>query len=82
MQITINIKDENIAEKIVWLLHSFKDKGVEIVTNMQDNSTQNSSSSKILDELNELINTKSKDATKVDFETILNPHKELSSDIS
>ena len=30
MQIIIDIKDENIADKIVWFLKSFSDKGVEI----------------------------------------------------
>ncbi len=37
MQLTIKIIDGSIADKIVWFLDSFKDKGVEIVFDSQDN---------------------------------------------
>lgn len=30
MQFIINIKNESIADKIIWFLNSFKDQGVEI----------------------------------------------------
>ncbi len=30
MQLIVNIKNELIADKIIWLLKSFQDKGVEI----------------------------------------------------
>ncbi len=32
MQLIVNIKNESIADKIIWLLKSFQDKGVEIKT--------------------------------------------------
>ena len=31
MQITVNIQDNSVAEKIIWFLSNLKDKGVEIV---------------------------------------------------
>ena len=31
MQISINFKDESIAQKVLWLLERFKDDGVEII---------------------------------------------------
>ena len=31
MQITINIQDNSVAEKIIWFLSTLKDKGIEIV---------------------------------------------------
>ena len=31
MQLTININNESIADKLVWFLKSFQDKGVEII---------------------------------------------------
>ena len=31
MQITINVQDRSIAEKIVWFLSTLKDKGVEVI---------------------------------------------------
>ena len=31
MQITVNIQDNSVAEKIIWFLSTLKDKGVEIV---------------------------------------------------
>ena len=35
MQITLNIPNEQLFEKILWLLNRFKHDGVEIITNMQ-----------------------------------------------
>ena len=35
MQITLNIPNEQLFEKILWLLNRFKNDGVEIVTSMQ-----------------------------------------------
>ncbi|MFK5975139.1 MAG: hypothetical protein QM493_01405 [Sulfurovum sp.] len=32
MQLTINISNENLSEKILWLLSSFKNDGLEIVS--------------------------------------------------
>ncbi len=33
MQLLVDIKDESIADKIVWFLKSFQDKGVAIIDN-------------------------------------------------
>ena len=33
MQLTINISNEQLFEKIVWLLNSFKNDGLEIIEN-------------------------------------------------
>ena len=43
MQLIIDIKNEELANKIIWFLKSFKDKGVEILnykTKDDDFSTQ------------------------------------------
>ena len=31
MQVTINFKNEDIAQKILWILNKFKNDGVEII---------------------------------------------------
>ena len=31
MQLIVNIQNENIADKIIWFLKSFQDKGIEIL---------------------------------------------------
>ena len=36
MQLIVNIKNESIADKIIWLLKSFQDKGVEIKETRDD----------------------------------------------
>ena len=84
MQITVNVQDSSIAEKIVWFLSTLKDKGVEIVSDMHKSYMlgSNHHDSDALSELDDLIKIKSKEATLVEVDTILNPHKELSSDIS
>ena len=80
MQITLNIPNEQLFEKILWLLNRFKNDGVEIITNMQR--------AKIVEEnprlkqFEQIMNTRSKNSIKVDDSTILNPHSELSNDIS
>jgi len=33
MQLTINIPNEQLFDKIVWLLNSFKNQGLEIIDN-------------------------------------------------
>jgi hypothetical protein len=77
MQITLNIPNEQIFEKILWLLSHFKSDGVEIV-DIQKPKTKNIE----LEKFKQIINTKSKNSIKVDDFLILNPHSELSSDIS
>ena len=37
MQITINISNEQLFEKILWLLSRFKNDGLEIITDVQKN---------------------------------------------
>lgn len=80
MQITLNIPNEQLFEKILWLLNRFKSDGVEIITNMQ--RTEPADKSPRLKEFENLINTKSKNSIKVDNSTIVNPHNELTNDIS
>ena len=36
MQLTINISNEQLFEKILWLLNSFKDDGLEIIENSRE----------------------------------------------
>ena len=31
MQLIVNIQNENLADKIIWFLKSFQDKGIEIL---------------------------------------------------
>ena len=80
MQITLNIPNEQLFEKILWLLNRFKHDGVEIITNMQRTKTVDKNPR--LKEFEYLINTKSKNSVKVSDNIILNPHSELSNDIS
>lgn len=41
MQITINIKNESIADKIIWFLDSFRDKGVEVINHGTEKGDKN-----------------------------------------
>jgi hypothetical protein len=36
MQLTINIPNEQLFEKILWLLNSFKNDGLEIIENSRE----------------------------------------------
>ena len=36
MQLTINISNEQLFDKIVWLLNSFKNDGLEIIENSKE----------------------------------------------
>ena len=80
MQITLNIPNEQLFEKILWLLNRFKHDGVEIITNIQKAKAIDKNPR--LKQFEEIINTRSKNSIKVDKSTILNPHSELSNDIS
>ncbi|CAA6799396.1 MAG: Unknown protein [uncultured Sulfurovum sp.] len=80
MQITLNIPNEQLFEKILWFLDRFKNDGVEIITNIQN--TTSAEKSPRLKEFESLINTKSKNSIQVDNSTILKPHNELTNDIS
>jgi len=82
MQITVRIEDESIAQNILWFLSNLKDKGVEIIDDLKTTSLNDNSMDSTLKELDSLIKTSSTNATLVDIDSILNPHKELSSDIS
>jgi hypothetical protein len=79
MTITLNVQNEQLFDKILQLLNIFKNDGLEIIANRQkilkvDNSR--------LKHFEQIINTKSKNSIKVDEHIILNPHSELSDDIS
>ena len=80
MQITLNIPNEQLFEKILWLVTRFKNDGVEIITNMQKNKIKEKNPQ--LKQFEEILNTKSKNSIRVNENVILNPHNELSRDIS
>ena len=82
MQITLNIPNEQLFEKILWLLNRFKNDGVEIITNMQRVKQLPKKRNKKLVKFEQIINTKSKNSIQIDDFLILNPHSELSNDIS
>ena len=73
MTIILEIPDKQSSEEILSFLKTFEKDGVKIIKTVEDNS---------LKEFDEIINHKSKDSILLDKDTILNPHKELSSDIS
>jgi hypothetical protein len=77
LKIILNIPNEQLFNKIFWLLNHFKSEGVEITIKKQPNKND-----KNLDMFENIINHKSKNSIKVDSNTILNPHNELSRDIS
>jgi len=82
MQITLNIPNEQLFKKILWLLNRFKNDGVEIRTNIQRAKQPQKKRNEKLVQFEQIVNTKSKNSIKVDDFLILNPHSELSSDIS
>ena len=41
MQLTINISNEQLFDKIVWFLNSFKNQGLEIVESTHIDSSKN-----------------------------------------
>jgi len=82
MQITLNIPNEKLFEKILWLLNRFKNDGVEIITNMKKVKQISKKKNYELNKFEQIINTKSKNSIQIDNFLILNPHSELSNDIS
>ena len=82
MQLTIEIPNEQLFEKILWFLNRFKNDGVEIITNMQRVKQPQKKRNRKLIKFEQIINTKSKDSVQIDNFLILNPHSELSNDIS
>ena len=40
MQISLNIKNENVLEKLLWVLEHFKSDGVEVIQESQTNPTE------------------------------------------
>jgi len=75
--ITLNIPNEQLSQKVLWFLNHLKDDGLEIITHQE----QKPKDAK-LQQLDEIINSKSKESIKVDNKSILHPHQELSHDIS
>ncbi len=81
MIITLNIPNKQLFEKILWLLNCFKNDGVEIIidekkpNSISDNSVH-------IEKFKQVIAMKSKNSIKVEKHIILNPHNELSNDIS
>ena len=81
MQITLNVPNEQLFEKILWFLNRFKSDGVEIITNGEKSKSSHSNNPR-LKQFEQIINVKSKNSIKVNENTVLNPHNELSNDIS
>ncbi len=81
MTITLTVPNEQLFEKILWLLRRFKNDGVNIVTSRENSSKQKSHDLQ-LKQFEQIVNTKSKNSIKLDNSTIFNPHSELSNDIS
>jgi hypothetical protein len=81
MTIKIDIPNEQLSEKILWLLNRFKSDGVKITTiNINNNSVPRNNQA--LNALENIVNTKSKDSIVLDNAIVLNLHAELSLDIS
>lgn len=80
MTITLTVPNEQLFDKILWFLKRFKNDGVNIVTNRED--TNKTTHNVQLKHFEDIINTKSKNSIKVNENSILNPHSELSHDIS
>ena len=80
MQITLNISNQQLFEKILWLVNRFKNDGVEIITHLQEPKDKEKNPQ--LNQFEELIKMKSKNSIKVSEHIILDPHNELSHDIS
>jgi len=49
MRLTINISNEQLFEKIVWLLNSFKNEGLEIIDSKENFKPSSESKQKGLD---------------------------------
>jgi len=81
MTIKIDIPNKQLSEKILWLLNRFKNDGVKITTT-NENNTSAPKNNKALKALENIVNTKSKDSIMLDSAMVLNPHTELSRDIS
>ena len=81
MTIKIDIPNEQLSEKILWLLNSFKSDGVKITTTKQ-NKEPVPRNNEALNALESIVHTKSKDSIMLDSTVVLNPHSELSRDIS
>jgi len=79
MTITLNVQNEQLFHKILQILNRFKNDGLEIITSRKKELKVDNLR---LKHFEQIINTKSKNSTKVDEQIILNPHNELSHDIS
>jgi hypothetical protein len=79
--IKIDIPNKQLSEKILWFLNHFKNDGVEITT-INHHDKPISQHSQALDRLEKIVSTKSKDSVVLDNAIIVNPHTELSRDIS
>ncbi len=79
MTIKIDIPNEQLSEKILWLLNNFKHDGVKITTSREKQIVSKNSTA--LNTLDHIIQTKSEHGIKLDNSLILNPHAELSRDI-
>ena len=79
MQLTIEIPNEQLFNKVLQLLNIFKSDGLKIINH---NNTNNYIKNKKLQQFENLLNKKSNNSIVLDNNRILNPHNELSIDIS
>ena len=54
MQISLNIKNEDVLEKLLWVLEHFKNDGVEIIKHQKEVSTKSQTYLE-LEKLNKII---------------------------
>ena len=81
MTIKIEIPKKQLFEKILWFLNRFKSDGVKITTLNNDEPIV-PKKSEVLESLEQIIQTKSENGIGLDSSIILDPHSELSRDIS
>jgi len=79
---TIELKiEDNYMDSIMNILRSLKDDMIKEI-HVKNLEPIKKSPSPLIDELETIINTKSKNSIIIDKNTILNPHEELCHDIS
>ncbi len=79
---TIELKiEDNYMDSVMNILKSLKDDMIKEI-HIKNSKPTPKSTSPLIDELDKIINTKSKKSITVDRNSIFNPHEELCHDIS
>ena len=77
--------NQNLEEELDYFIkktHKTKTEVVKEALKLLFEKEKKSKQDNLLNQFNTLISTKSKNAIKIDKNTILNPHSELTNDIS